>query len=211
MAEATTGESDTDSPRRGRGRPRSEASRDAILQAAAELLAEEGHAAVTIDKIARRAGTGKQTIYRWWPSKADVLMEALARKAELHIPLPDEGSWAADLQRMLDDSFAMARAPQIGELLSALIVEAQLDSAFAELFRTAFLERRRAAVAALVERARRRGDLPAGLTEGFVADVLLGVLWYRLIVVPQPFDRELSSRLVALLTAGTAGTLKPGP
>jgi hypothetical protein len=128
-------------------------------------------------------------------------MEALARKAELHIPIPDEGGWAADLQRMLDDSFAMARAPQVGELLSALLVEAQLDPAFAELFRTAFLERRRAAVATLVERARRRGDLPAGLTEGFVADVLLGVLWYRLVVVPQPFDRELSGRLVALLTA----------
>lgn len=200
--EAEPGQGD-EAPRRGRGRPRSEDSREAILQAAGQLLVEQGLAAASIDKIAQRAGVGKQTIYRWWPSKGDVALEALARKAEAHIPLPDEGGWAADLRRMLDDSFAMAAAPQVGELLGALLVEAQLDPGFAERFRATFLDRRRAAVATLVDRARRRGDLPPGLTEGFAADVLFGVLWYRLVVVPQPFDAELGSRLVALLGGGT--------
>ncbi|GAB3581055.1 TetR/AcrR family transcriptional regulator [Amycolatopsis endophytica] len=190
---------DTEPERRRPGRRRSEDSRDAILQAATELVVERGYAAVSIEKIAQRAGTGKQTIYRWWPSKGDVLMEALARKAELHIPLPDEGSWTADLQCMLEDSFALARAPQIGELLRALMVEAQLDSAFGTRFRIEFLERRRAALATLVERARRRGDLPATVTAGFAADVVFGVLWYRLLAVPQPFDRRLTDRLVVLL------------
>ncbi len=129
-------------------------------------------------------------------------MEALARKADVHIPLPDEGSWSADLRRMLDDSFALAEAPQVGELLRALMVEAQLDPAFGARFRAEFLERRRAALATLVERARKRGDLPATLTAGFAADVVFGVLWYRLLAVPQPFDRDLTKRLVALLTAG---------
>ncbi|WP_236792172.1 TetR/AcrR family transcriptional regulator [Amycolatopsis sp. GM8] len=191
---------DTELARRRPGRRRSEDSRDAILRAAAELVVERGYAAVSIEKIAQRAGTGKQTIYRWWQSKGDVLMEALARKAEVHIPLPDEGSWPADLRRMLEDSFALARAPQLGELLRALMVEAQLDSAFGARFRTEFLERRRAALATLVERARRRGDLPATVTAGFAADVVFGVLWYRLLAVPQPFDRRLTDRLVALLT-----------
>ncbi len=187
-------------PRRP-GRKRSEDSREAILEAATELVVEQGYAAVSIEKIAQRAGAGKQTIYRWWPAKGDVLMEALARKADVHIPLPDEGSWAADLRRMLDDSFALGRAPQIGELLCALMVEAQLDPAFGERFRTDFLERRRAALATLVERARRRGDLPPNLTAGFAADVVFGVLWYRLLAVPQPLDRRLTNRLVGLLTA----------
>ncbi len=61
------------------GRLRSENSRDAILQAATELVVEQGYAAVSIEKIAQRAGAGKQTIYRWWPAKGDILMEALAR------------------------------------------------------------------------------------------------------------------------------------
>jgi AcrR family transcriptional regulator len=193
---------DTDPQRRRPGRRRSEGSRDAILQAATELVVEQGYAAVSIEKIAQRAGTGKQTIYRWWPSKGDVLMEALARKADVHIALPDEGSWGADLRRMLDDSLALARAPQLGELLRALMVEAQLDPAFGARFRADFLERRRAAIATLVERARVRGDLPATLTAGFAADVVFGVFWYRLLAVPQPFDRHLADHLVALLTAG---------
>jgi AcrR family transcriptional regulator len=193
---------DTEPKRRRPGRRRSEGSRDAILQAATELVAELGYAAVSIERIAQRAGVGKQTIYRWWPSKGDVLMEALARKADVHIPLPDEGSWAADVRRMLDDSFVMARAPQVADLLRALIVEAQLDPEFGARFRAEFLERRRAALGTLVERARRRGDLPATLTADFAADVVFGVLWYRLLVVPQPFDRRLTNHLVALLTAG---------
>lgn len=76
------------------------------------------------------------------------------------------------------------------------MVEAQLDPAFGARFRAEFLERRRAAIATLVERDRRRGDLPATLTAGFAADVVFGVFWYRLLAVPQPFDRHLADRLV---------------
>jgi AcrR family transcriptional regulator len=195
-------DAESDAERRRPGRPRSESSRDAILLAATELVVEHGYAAVSIEKIAQRAGAGKQTVYRWWPSKGDILMEALSRKADLYIPLPDEGSWAADLRRLLEDSFALARVPQIVELLRALMVEAQLDPAFGARFRAEFLERRRAALGALVERAHRRGDLPARLTAGFAADVVFGVLWYRLLAVPQPFDGDLTDRLVALLTTG---------
>ena len=198
MSDTTSDESDP-GPRKP-GRRRSEGSRDAILQAATELVVEQGYAAVSIEKVAQRAGVGKQTIYRWWPSKGDILMEALAHKADVHIPLPDEGSWAADLRRMLNDSFTLGRAPQVAELLRALMVEAQLDPAFGARFRAEFLERRRAALATLVERARKRGDLPATLTAGFAADVVFGVLWYRLLAIPQPFDRRLTKHLVALLT-----------
>jgi hypothetical protein len=129
-------------------------------------------------------------------------MEALARKADMRVSLPDEGSWAADLRRMLDDSFALARVPQTSELLRALMTEAQLDPAFGARFRADFLQRRRAALATLVERANRRGDLPAALTAGFAADVVFGVIWYRLLAVPQPFDRHLTNHLIALLTNG---------
>ena len=191
------------SAQRRTGRPRSQDSRDAILLAATEIVAEQGYAAASIEKIAQRAGVGKQTIYRGWPSKGDILMEALARKADLYIPIPDEGSWAADLRRILDDSFALTRrAPQVAGLLRALMVEAQLDPVFGERFRAEFLQRRRAAVATLVERAAERGDLPPTVNAGLAADVIYGVIWYRLLAVPGPFDDRLASDLAALLTAG---------
>ncbi len=186
------------------GRRRSEVSREAILQAATDLVVDQGYAAASIEKIAQRAGVGKQTIYRWWPAKGDVLMEALARKADTFIPLPDEGSWSADLRRMLEDSFRLGQNPQIAELLRALMVEAQLDPGFGTSFRTEFLERRRTALATLVDRARNRGDLPPGLTADFAADVVFGVIWYRLLAIPGPFDADLADHLVNLLTRTSA-------
>ena len=190
-------------PRRP-GRRRSEGARDAILQSATDLAVQRGYAAVTIEGIAQRAGVGKQTIYRWWPSKGDVLMEALARKADTHVPLPDSGSWPSDLHRLLDDSFALARTPQISELLRALMVEAETDPVFGARFRVEFIERRRAAVATLVDRAHHRGDLPERLTADFAADIVFGVLWYRLLIHPQALDDQLAQRLVDLLSADVA-------
>ena len=186
--------------RKASGRRRNEDAREAILQAATELLVERGYSAVSIEAIAQRAGAGKQTIYRWWPSKGDVLMDALTRKADLRIPLKDEGSWTADLRSLLANSFALARVPQIAELLRALMVAAQTDAEFGARFQTDFLQRRRAAILALVDRAHQRGDLPKGLTADFAADVILGVLWYRLLVHPQNFDDELAQRLVGQLS-----------
>jgi AcrR family transcriptional regulator len=196
------GSAHDDAPvRRRPGRQRSEDSREAILRAATELVVAQGYGAVSIEEIARRAGVGKQTIYRWWPSKGDVLVEALVGKADSHIPLDDAGSWVGDLRRVLEDSIALLLTPPIGDLLRALMVESQRDPAFGVRFRAGFLDERRAALATLVERARRRGDLPAGLTPEFAADVVFGVLWYRLLVVEQPFDQRLADDLVALLTA----------
>ncbi|MEV6349908.1 TetR/AcrR family transcriptional regulator [Actinoplanes sp. NPDC051851] len=200
----TTGTADGAAPPpRRTGRPRSQDSRDAILLAATEIVAEQGYAAASIEKIAQRAGVGKQTIYRGWPSKGDILLEALTRKADLYIPIPDEGNWPADIRRLLDDSFALVRrAPQIPDLLRALMVEAQLDPVFGDRFRTNFLQHRRAAVTTLADRAAQRGDLPASVNADVAADVIYGVIWYRLLAVPAPFDDRLADDLATLLTTG---------
>src|ERR1700752_2809726 len=141
----------TDRPRPGR--KRSEQSRQAILLAALELLAESGYAALSIEGIATRSGTGKQTIYRWWPSKADVLLDALATKADLHIPIPDEGSYAADLRAFLAASFALGSQSTLISILRALMAEAQIDQEFWQRFRAAFLQRRRDALGVITARA----------------------------------------------------------
>jgi len=181
------------------GRKRSEESRRAILVAALELVGEVGYAGLTIEGIAARAGTGKQTIYRWWPSKADVLLDAGATKADLHVPVADKGSYAADLAAFLTASFRLVNNRQLADLLRALMAEAQIDPAFAERFRASFLERRRDALSVMIDRARRRGDLPEYLSPGIVCDIVFGTIWYRVLATHQRLDRMLVNELVTIL------------
>jgi AcrR family transcriptional regulator len=182
------------------GRKRSEASRQAILAAASALVGEVGYAGLTIEGIAARSGAGKQTIYRWWPSKADVLLDALAAKADLHVPIPDEGNYAGDLRAFLTASFTLGRNQRVIEVLRALMAEAQINADFGERFRASFLQRRRDALGVVLDRAATRGDLPPMPTAGTVADIVFGVIWYRLLATGQPVDQQLVNELVATLT-----------
>ncbi|MEJ3744449.1 TetR/AcrR family transcriptional regulator [Actinomycetes bacterium KLBMP 9797] len=182
-----------------RGRKRSPESRQAILDTAYALVGEVGYAGLTIEGIAARSGVGKQTIYRWWPSKADVLFDALAAKADLGIPLADGGSYAADLRAFLAGSFALARDQRVADTLRALMVHAQIDAQFGERFRSDFLQRRREALRVILDRARTRGDLPPAASPDTVVDIVFGVLWYRLLAIPHPLDDALADELVAVL------------
>jgi AcrR family transcriptional regulator len=181
------------------GRKRSAESRSAILAAALDLVGEVGYARLTIEGIAARSGAGKQTIYRWWPSKADVLFDALATKADLHVPVSDQGSYPADLRAFLDASFRLA-SPVVVEVLRALMAQAQVDEGFGERFRQSFLQRRRDALGEIVQRARGRGDLPPGISAGTVADIVFGVLWYRVLTTHEPPADSLAEELVTALT-----------
>lgn len=183
-----------------RGRPRSEEARRAILVAALEIAAESGYGKLTIEGIAARAGVGKQTIYRWWPTKADVLLEAGVTKADLRVPVNDRGSYAADLRAFLTASYKLANDRAIADLLRGLMAEAQVDEAFGERFRGAFLQRRRDALAVIVERARLRGDLPPHPAPAVVLDLVFGVIWYRVLATRQRLDKGLVDDLVRVLT-----------
>ncbi len=182
------------------GRKRSEESRLAILAAAIGLVGDVGYGDLTIEGIAARSGTGKQTIYRWWPSKADVLLDALATKADIAIPVPDTGDYAADLRAFLDATFTVGRDRRVVDVLRALMAQAQIDSAFYDRFRTAVLLRRRDAPGAILERGAKRGELPDGLSPSTAADIVFGVIWYRMLTMPEPADPALLDELVAVLT-----------
>jgi AcrR family transcriptional regulator len=188
-----------------RGRPRSEEARQAILRAAFEISTESGYGALTIEGIAARAGVGKQTIYRWWPTKADVLLEAGAAKAALRVPLGDHGSYAADLRAFLTASYKMGNDRGLADLLRALMAEAQLDEAFGERFRTAFLQRRRDALETIIDRARERGDLPPHPSPTVALDIVFGTIWYRVLATHKRLDKGLVDDLVAVLTGGETG------
>jgi AcrR family transcriptional regulator len=186
------------------GRKRSEQSRQAILTAALELVAETGYGGLTVEAIAARAGVGKQTIYRWWPSKADVLLDALTAKASTFVPVPDEGSYAADLRAFLLATFTLGRDPRVVDVLRALMTHSQLDPAFGERFRVGFLQARRDALGVLLDRAAARGELPATPSPGTVADIVFGIVWYRVLATRQPLDPAQAEELLALLTGSTS-------
>ncbi|RMI32906.1 TetR/AcrR family transcriptional regulator [Nocardia stercoris] len=181
------------------GRKRSEESRLAILTAAFELTAELGYAGLTVEGIAARSGTGKQTVYRWWPSKADVLLDALATKAELYVPVDDHGSYAADLRAFLRASIALGRNETVVAALRALMAQAQVDADFGARFRADFLQRRRDALAVIVDRARARGDLPPLIAPDTVADIVFGVAWYRMLATDRPLADSVVDELVTVL------------
>src|SRR5690349_16732001 len=112
------------------GRPRSESAHQAILDAALHLARRDGFSALTIERIAREAGVGKPTIYRWWSSKGTIVFEALQQRAEQMIPVPVDGPLPARLTAYLQSVFTVLNE-DTGEIVRSLMAEAQHDPAFA--------------------------------------------------------------------------------
>jgi len=183
------------------GRPRSEAARRAILDAASGELEERGYAALTMQGIAQRAGVGKQTVYRWWPSKADIVLEALVEVADSRIAVPDTGALPTDLTAFLAATFRQRGQRPV---LLGLMAEALLDPAFARKFRDRFLFSRRAALRGILDRAAARGEIAPDLDPELLIDVVYGVLWYRLMLDHAPLDEEAGARLADLVLRAAA-------
>jgi AcrR family transcriptional regulator len=181
---------------RPRGRPRSATARQAILDAALTELRERGYAALTIEGIANRAGVGKQTIYRWWPSKADVVLDAMLDITSTRIIVPDKGSLSDDLIAFLRATFRQRGQRPV---LIGLMAQAILDPAFATQFRDRFLFSRRAALRSIMQRAVERGEVAAELDLELLIDVVYGVLWYRLLLDHAPITEAAGQQLAALV------------
>ncbi|HEY9243423.1 MAG TPA: TetR/AcrR family transcriptional regulator [Streptosporangiaceae bacterium] len=187
------------------GRRRNEAAKDAILNAAYRLLSEPGTEALTIDSIAAEAGVGRQTIYRWWPSKGAVLADALARHARMVVPDRDTGSFTGDLAAFFADSFAGLADAGLATRLRQIVAAAQQDEHVARVLAD-FTAARRAALRALLERGRASGELAADADLGMLVDMAYGVLYYRLLVGHAPLDAAAARSLAAELTrSGRAG------
>jgi AcrR family transcriptional regulator len=190
---------------RAPGRPRSEEARRATLGAAVALVGEGGSPVATMDAIARRAGVSKQTVYRWWSSPAEILLEALNEGAAQLAPLEETGELEQDLRRFLRRSVLGAREP-VGRLLAALMAEAQRDPEFGESFRSEFLAKRRGVLRQLLGHAAERGEIAPDVDLDFLVELFFGTLWYRLLAASGPLDRRFADELTdaLLMLAGAA-------
>jgi AcrR family transcriptional regulator len=192
---------------RNPGRPRSEQARRAVLDAAVGLIEESGYGRLTLDGIARRAGVSRQTVYRWWPGKAEIVLEALNDAASAIAPAPDSGSLETDLRTLLRRTIKGATGRN-ARMLAALMAEAQLDEDFAESFRSGFLARRRRVLRDTLERGRARGEIGDSADLDFLVDLAFGTLWYRILSHHARLDRrfadQLTDTLLALAADGTS-------
>ena len=179
-------------------RRRSDRAHQAILQATLAMLAEKGYGALTIEAIAARAGVGKKTIYRWWPSKAAVALEALTAYASVEVPFLDTGSLKGDLLVYLERSFHILQGTS-EELVRGLAAEAQVDPAFRQELQRVFVVPRRDSLVAALQRGVQRGELPAESNLNILADMIYGAKWYRFLLYPAPLDREFAEGLVQVI------------
>jgi AcrR family transcriptional regulator len=172
--------SDASAPKRGR--PRSEKARLAILRAAAELLLDRGLSAVSMDAVAERAGVSKATIYRWWPTKETLALDALFNEWAAATPATrDTGSLRGDLLALLRPWARLAGSRPYGRVIAGLITEAQTDPRFAGEYRTRFVEPRRGQAREVFRRAIERGEVPADTKVEVALDMLYGPLYHRLL------------------------------
>jgi AcrR family transcriptional regulator len=187
-----------------RGRRRSERSHEAIIAATQELLVERSYPELTIEGIAARAGVGKQTIYRWWPSKAALVLEAYLAGSEA-VPLPAERTTAReDVRALLGWLIAVLAQPIGGHVVAGLIADLQHDADLAEGFHRDVVPARRQAMLAALERARARGEIRADADLELAVDALHGAVFYRLLLSGEPLDDDFADRLAEQTLAGLA-------
>jgi AcrR family transcriptional regulator len=201
MSETNPRAEQSPSARPHTGRRRNEAAHRAILDAALLLLAESDGTPVTVDAIARTAGVGKQTVYRWWPSKGAVLLDALTDRADQDVPGPDTGALRTDLRAFIADTFDAAQRGTTASALRTLTREAARDPHLAELTQS-FTATRRTELRELLSRGRERGELAGDADLDLIVDQVYGVFWYRFLLGHGPLDDAVAERLADTLITG---------
>jgi AcrR family transcriptional regulator len=186
-----------------RGRPRSEKARQAILDAAIELLLAQGLEAVSMDEVAQRAGVSKATIYRWWPTKQTLALDALYHEWDTFRPsLPDTGSLRADLLAIIRPWIRRARKRPYARVVGALVEETHTDPAFARLYHERFVNPRRDPARAVLRRAIERGQIAEETDIELTLDLIYGALFHRLLHAHAPLSNRFVENVIDATLAG---------
>jgi AcrR family transcriptional regulator len=163
------------------GAVRSPQSTEAILEAAAAILEEQGYRAFTMDALVERAGSSKPTIYRWWRSKGALLRDVYERAALTFVTSPDTGNLEQDLVVHLRSLWSWWRSSSAGETLRSFFIEIQLDSKAIAEFRDEFLPRRERTLRRIFARAVASGEIVDGPAVEVAVSMLTGMSWLHLI------------------------------
>jgi AcrR family transcriptional regulator len=185
------------------GRPRSAQAHQAILDAAVALFIEEGLEGMSVEAVAARAGTGKTTIYRRWPSKEDLVIDAIAQVLST-APATDTGSVREDLLQLGRELHGLMSSSATGGVFPRMAAEVARRSRLGRLYGQRVIEPRRAALAGALRRGIERGELPKGTDVELAIDLLVGGLLLRRLTGRLRRSDPTPERAVDLLLAGLA-------
>jgi len=183
------------------GRPRSDRVHRAILDAARELLIAEGFADLRLERVAARAGVGKTAIYRRWPSKEALALELLMELASPHIAILDVGDTRAELLAAVTNAMRALTDTPFGPVIRALLSQIAIGPELGDPFRASVVQARRDAVASVIARGVRRGDLRADVDLDVATELLVGPVYFRLMFGGELSD-EFAERVVDAVLHG---------
>ncbi|OEJ26635.1 TetR family transcriptional regulator [Streptomyces agglomeratus] len=178
---------------------------DAIRTAVFGELAAVGYARMSIEGIARRAGVGKTAVYRRWKSKLALVLDLVSAVAAEGLPAPATGSLYGDVRALLEVAAHALRHPVASQVVPDLLVEAARHPEIADAVKSALLDGQHGVAAGVVREAVARGELPEGADVDRALDLIVGPLYWRLVVVRTPLPAgyldDLAASAVAALKA----------
>ena len=208
MQEMTSSKQNTNSrsqaaPKRRPGRPRCEHAKQSILRSTLKLLRKTGFDQLSIEAIAADAGVGKATVYRWWPSKGALVVDAFALSAEEDLHFPDRGSVYEDVSLQMNQWMGVLRSPR-GCIVAAVIAGGQSDADLIEAFRVRFLRPRRQEAYQTLRRGIERGELPKNVDLDLVLDTLYGAMYMRFLIRHDDLSEEYVNNVCRMVLEGAA-------
>lgn len=196
-------------PRHRGGRPRSDAAHKAILFAAREELVEHGFTKFRLEHVAARAGVGKSTLYRRWPSKEALAQELLADLAAPHITVDDVGDTRQELYLCVEQALHAVRDTPFGPVVRALLSQIAGNPTLGDPFRATVVQARRTEIARVVARGIARGDLRPDADIDIATELLVGPVYFRLIFggsLGDDFARRIAASVYTAFTASRQET-----
>ena len=187
-----------------RGRPRSQRARRAVLESAAALMLRDGLNGVTMDAVARDAGVSKATIYRWWPAKETLAVDALFDEWDAAVPhSEDTGSLRGDLLALICPWVKLVKQRRYAPVVAGLVAKVQSDPEFAKVFNTRLVEPRRERAREAFRRSVERGEIAQPPDMELAIDLLYGPIYHRLLQSHAPVNDQFLRHLVDAVVAAT--------
>jgi AcrR family transcriptional regulator len=190
------------------GRPRSESVHRAILKTTAKMMETMPVRAITIGGIAKKAGVGKPTIYRWWDSKCALVMDAFLERMNTNDITDDDTNIVSALTQHLEYTITQLRGRE-GKIVAEIVGEGQSDPHILEEFHARFFNTLLAPARALIQTGKQSGIIDHNLDTDLALDLLYGPIYYRLLVGHQPLDQHFAKALPQRVIA--ALQIQPAP
>ena len=191
------------------GRPRDSRANRAILDAALQSFIDDGYEGMSVENVAARAGVGKTTIYRRWPSKKELIIAAIEDLFEdLHVP--DTGDVRADLVHVVKQAHRFLIETKAGEVLPRMVGEVASGTPLGRAYFDKVMQPRLQAIVGALEAAKARGELRADLDDHLALASIIGSMMFLRLTRTLPESQGFADRLVTQLIDGAGSSIAPG-